>query len=447
KLLLSMMLSASAGMLTIMLYNTIDTIFIGHYVGSQGITAVTLAYPISLLLPTLGMAIGAGAGSIISRRLGESNLEKARQTFGNGFSLAVVLCLVACSLAYMLTDSILTLFGASEETLPLAKSYYLIALIGIPFLGSWMSMNQMLRAEGLARLSMRSMWLSSFLNILLDALFIAVLDMGLEGAALATVIAQITGWCYSISIYLRKKSSLRLRAEFFSWQWPLLKEIVALSGTTFGRQLGDAALLVVMNKTLLLYGGPLLIAAYGIINRLQALMMVPIIGLNQSFIPIAGYNFGARQFDRVISAFIKAILYGLALTYILVAIVWIDPEFFVSWFTKEAELIEATVPGLKWITLCLPFLIFQTISAGYFQAMGKPLAGLLMTSMRQLVLLLPLLLILSPLQGLEGVWISFPIANTLMALICTALFSVLLKQLKQMHTEEKAGKLVDKTAS
>ncbi|MGI9279533.1 MAG: MATE family efflux transporter [Endozoicomonas sp.] len=451
KLLLSMMLSASAGMLTIMLYNTIDTIFIGHFVGSHGIAAVTLAYPISLLLPTIGMAIGAGAGSLISRRLGQGDVDKARHTYGNGFSLALVLCLLTSTFAFIFTDPILTLFGATSETLELAKSYYHIALIGIPFLGSWMSMNQMLRAEGLARLSMNSMILSSFLNIILDALFIALLDMGLEGAALATVISQITGWGFSMSIYLCKKSSMRLSTEFFPWQPSLIKEIIALSGTTFGRQAGDAILLIALNKFLLLYGGSLLIAAYGIINRLQALMMVPMIGLNQSFIPIAGYNFGARRYDRVISAFIKSILYGLAFSYTLVAIVWLAPEFFIGWFTTEVELIDATMSGLKLIIMCMPLIMFQTIGAAYFQAMGRPLAGLMMTSSRQLLVLIPLLFLLTPSLGLEGVWLSFPIANSIIAVLSILLFRHILSKLKQKHLimvkEEQSGELLNKTVS
>ncbi|WP_252179104.1 MATE family efflux transporter [Endozoicomonas sp. 4G] len=451
KLLLSMMMSASAGMLTIMLYNTVDTIFIGHFVGSQGIAAVTLAYPISLLLPTLGMAIGAGAGSLMSRKLGQGDVHNARHTYGNGFSLALVLCLLASTLAYLFTDPILTLFGANEETHELAKSYYHIALIGIPFLGSWMSMNQMLRAEGLARLSMNSMWLSSFLNIILDAIFIALLDMGLEGAALATVISQISGWVFSISIYLRKKSSMRLQTKFFSWQKSLIKEIVALSGIAFGRQVGDAILLIALNKFLLMYGGPLLIAAYGIINRLQTLMMVPIIGLNQSFIPIAGYNFGARRYDRVISAFIKSILYGLVFSYILVAIVWLAPEFFIGWFTTEADLINATLSGLKLIILCMPLVIFQTVGAAYFQAMGKPLAGLVMTSSRQLLLMTPLLFLLTPGLGLKGIWLSFPVANTIGAVLVILLFRYILAGLKNKHRaleqEEQLRGQADKTVN
>lgn len=437
KLLLSMMLSASAGMLTIMLYNTVDTIFIGHFVGGQGIAAVTLANPISLLLPTIGMAVGAGSGSLISRSLGQNDLQRARQTFGNGFSLGLTLCILASVVCFLFTDDVLTLFGATDETLEMAKSYYQIALIGIPFLGSWMSMNQMLRAEGLAKQSMTSMWLSSFLNIILDALFIAVLDMGLEGAAWATVISQIVGWCFSVSIYLRSKSTLRFKAEFFVWKASILKEVIPLGGTTFGRQIGEATLMIVLNKVLILHGGPMMIAAYGIINRLQALMMVPIIGLNQSFIPIAGYNFGARQYDRVVSAFIKAVLYGLAFSYVLVAVVWISPEFFVGWFTTEQELIESTLTGLKLVTIFMPLVIFQTIGAGYFQALGKPLAGVLMTTSRQLFVMLPLLLILPPFQGLDGVWISFPVANIIIATFCFVLFYKVLGNLKEKAKESK----------
>ncbi len=429
KLLLGMALSACTGMLTIMLYSTIDTIFIGHFVGSQGIAATTISYPVNMLLPTFGMAVGAGAGSLIARNLGKQNVQQARFVFGNAFTLALTLCLLFTGLCYLLKDRVLSAFGATDETLAMATSYYQITLIGIPFLGSWMSMNQMLRGEGLARLSMNSMLLSSLLNIVLDALFIAWFGMGIEGAALATVIAQIIGWGFSVSIYLRKQSALRMRVEYFIWKKPLLSETVALGSATFGRQASEAVLLILLNKVLLLHGGPMMLAAYGIITRMQALMMVPIIGLNQSFIPIAAYNYGAKRYDRVITAFIKAIVYGLVSSYALVVIVWAFPEFFVGWFTQEKDLIDVSANGLIFVIACLPFVVFQLVGTAYFQALGKSLSGLLMTVSRQMVLLIPLLLILPPVYGLDGVWLSFPLANGLIALFTVGLFIRILKAL------------------
>ena len=253
RLLLSHALAACSGMLRHAHYyavNTVDTIFIGRFVGSEGIAAVTIAFPISLLLPTIGMAIGAGGGSIISRSLGRKDLETARMTFGNGFILAITLCILATILCFVLTDTLLSAFGATEGTLQLARDYYHIALFGIPFMGSWMSMNQMLRSEGLAKQSVRSMWISSVINIVLDAVFIAGLDMGIKGAALATVIAQIAGWSFNFSVYYRKISVLRLEKPYFALQRQRAFRIVSIGSVTFGRNLGDAILLIILNKTL-----------------------------------------------------------------------------------------------------------------------------------------------------------------------------------------------------
>lgn len=424
-----MALSACTGMLTIMLYNTVDTIFIGHFVGSQGIAATTISYPINMLLPTIGMAIGSGAGSLIAHNLGKKNVEQARSFFGNAFTLALALCSLFSGLCYLLKGMILTAFGATGETLAMATGYYQITLIGMPFLGSWMSMNQMLRGEGLARLAVNSMLLSSLLNIVLDALFIAWFDMGINGAALATVISQVTGWCFSVSIFLRKQSAMRMKMKYFVWKKARLVRTLALGGTSFGWQASEAALLILLNKVLLQHGGPMMLAAYGIINRLQTLMVVPAIGLNQSFIPIAAYNFGAQKYGRVVSAFIKTIVYGLIGSYTLVAIVWTFPEFFVGWFTQEKALIDLTVNGLLFVIVCLPLIMLQTTGAAYFQALGQSLSGLLMTISRQMILLVPLLLILPSVYGTDGIWLSFPLANGLIALFTVTIFIPVLRTL------------------
>ena len=215
KLLINMSLPACSGILILMLYNIIDTIFVGQFVGAMAIAGMSVVLPVSMLIPTLGMAVGVGSSSIISRSLGAKDVETARQAFGNAVSLAIVICALVSLLGGLFATEILTVFGGHGEILPYAMEYYRIILLGIPVLGTWMCLNNTLRAEGHTRVSVRSMWLSSAVNLVLDIVFIVLLKMGLAGAAIATILSQLVALAFLMSFYLRRKSHLVFERTVF----------------------------------------------------------------------------------------------------------------------------------------------------------------------------------------------------------------------------------------
>ncbi|MGI9275332.1 MAG: MATE family efflux transporter [Endozoicomonas sp.] len=430
KLLIKMTLPACTGMLVIMLYNIVDTIFVGHYAGSMAIAGMSVVLPVSMLLPTLGMAIGVGSSSIISRSLGARDFDKARLAFGNAVSLALVVGVGASLISAVFATEILYIFGGRDEILPHALEYYLIIMLGIPFFGAWMCMNNTLRAEGLTRQAMKGMFLSSFLNVGLDVVFIIVLGMGLKGAAIATVISQITGLLYSISFYRSGKSHMQFKSGYFRLNRAILRETVFLGASTFGRQGAGSAMVILLNQSLLLYGGAVAVAVYGILHRIVSLVFVPVIGMTQGFLPIASYNYGAGQLDRVREVIFKSIAFGTVVCFIMAVFIWLFPELLIGLFTQDATLIELGSEGLKTIIVLMPLAASQSIAAGYFQAIGRPVAAFILTISRQVLMLIPLLYILPKFFELKGVWLAFPVADFLACALTVTVFIRELPRLK-----------------
>ena len=445
RLLLDMALPACSGILVIMLYNVIDTMFVGHYAGPMAIAGLSVVLPVSLLLPTLGMAIGVGSSSIISRSLGAQDVETAKSAFCNAFSMAIAVGVSMTALCALYAEDILYVFGGRGDILPYAMDYYRIILIGIPFLGSWMCLNNTLRAEGHTKQAMKGMCLSSAINVILDAILIAYMDMGLKGAAIATVISQVFALFYSILFYLRGKSHLSFELKHFRWQKKILKEIFALGASTFARQGAGSAMVILLNQSLYIYGGAISVAVYGVVHRIMSLLFVPVIGITQGFLPIAGYNFGAKQYDRVREVIFKSIMMGTLICSMLAAVVWMFPEAFILLFTNDPTILEVGSNGLKIITLAMPVIAAQNIGAAYYQAIGKPLLAFILTVSRQVLILIPMLYILPKFYAMQGVWLSFPISDILATGITIAVFIKELPKLKALS--EKIKKSPSKTAT
>ena len=354
KLLINMTLPACSGILVLMMYNIIDTIIVGQYAGAMAIAGMSVVLPVSMLIPTLGMGIGVGASSIISRSLGAKDFETARLAFGNAVSLAILICTAVSILGGIYATEILSLFGGRGEILPYAMEYYSTILIGIPILGSWMCMNNTLRAEGLTKYSVIGMCLSSAINVILDIVFVIFMDMGLKGAAIATVISQLAGLIYLISFYLRGRSHLKFQQQYFRWNKTIIRETLSLGASTVGRQGAGSAMVVLLNQSLYLYGGPIAVAVYGVLHRIISVLFVPIIGMTQGFLPIAGYNYGARQYDRVLEVVYKSILFGTIVSATLAFLVWNSPEALIRLFTSDETVIELGTQGLKSIVVLMP---------------------------------------------------------------------------------------------
>ena len=413
KLLIKQAIPASIGILVMSLNMIVDTIFVGQWIGSMAIAAITVVLPIVFLISSIGMGIGIGGSSIISRAFGAKDIKKAYLTFGNQISLTLVLSIFFVSVGILFYKPLLLLFGANGAILDPATSYFKVVLYGVPFLAFAMMGNPVIRAEGKPKFAMYAMILPAISNILLDIIFIKFLNLGMFGAGLATSISYAVCGLFIFSFFLSTKSELVIKPNYFLLKLSIVKEIIQLGGVTIARQGTISVLMIVLNATLYTYGGENAIAVYGIINRVMMFALFPVLGVTQGFLPIAGYNYGAKNSERVKEVIKKAILYGsMVATLIFLGIITF-PEAIASIFTSDTALIEETPKALLYVFLATPVITAQLIGSAYFQAAGKAIPALLLTLLKQGIFLIPLVYLLPKFFGLNGVWFSFPIADIL----------------------------------
>lgn len=416
-LLIKQAVPATIGILVMSLNMIVDTIFVGQWIGVLAIAAITVVLPIVFLISSIGMGIGIGGSSIISRALGANDAKKAFLTFGNQISLTVILALLFVILGSMYSAPILNLFGAKGAILPIAAEYYGVIIYGVPFLAFAMMGNPTIRAEGKPKFAMYAMMVPAVLNIALDVLFIKVFDWGMWGAGLATSLSYASCGMYILYFFLSSKSELQIIPKNFKLDFPILKEIGKLGGVTIVRQGAISILMIVLNYSLYKYGGEISIAVYGIINRVMMFALSPVLGVTQGFLPVAGFNIGAHQNERVKETIKKSIYFGSILgTVIFIAIV-IFKEEIIGIFTNDATLLAQTPDAMLIAFLVTPIVTLQLIGSAYFQAAGKALPALILTLLKQGIFLIPLAYILPIYYGVDGVWWSFPIADTLATII------------------------------
>jgi putative MATE family efflux protein len=395
----------------------VDTIFVGQWIGVLAIAAITVVLPIAFLISSIGMGIGIGGSSIISRALGANNPEKAFLTFGNQICLTVILAILFVVLGSVFSVSILNLFGAKGEILPIASEYFGVIIYGVPFLAFAMMGNPTIRAEGKPKFAMYAMMVPSVLNILLDILFIKYFNWGMYGAGLATSIAYASCGLYILYFFLSSKSELQIIPKSFKLDFKIVQEIAKLGGVSIVRQGAISILMIVLNYSLYTYGGEISIAVFGIINRVMMFALSPVLGVSQGFLPVAGFNIGAKKNDRVKETIKKSIYFGSILgTLIFIGIV-IFKEQIIWIFTNDATLLEKTPDAMLVVFLVTPIVTMQLIGSAYFQAAGKAMPALLLTLLKQGIFLIPLAYFLPIYYGIDGVWWSFPIADTLATII------------------------------
>lgn len=421
RLLVKQSVPAAIGILVMSLNIVIDTVFIGNWIGAIGIAAINVVLPISFFISALGMAIGVGGSSIISRSLGSSNKPRALKTFGNQITLTILLTTLMAGIGISFSDQLIPAFGGKGDIFNYAKSYYMIILYGVPFLALHMMGNNVIRAEGKPRFAMTSMIISSVTNLLLDYIFIFEFGWGMEGAAWATFASYALGLSYIAYFFLSRHSELKLKYHHFGLDKLILKEMSALGLVTLARQAVVSITYLLMNNILFDFGGESSVAAYGIIGRLLMFSLFPVLGVAQGFLPIAGFNYGAHQFDRVKESIHKAILYASLLALGVFSIIMIFPEQIITIFTDDADILSSTPKYMRYVFLATPIIALQLIGSAYFQAIGKAIPALLLTLTRQGFFFIPLLFILPRFFGEMGVWISFPIADFL-ATIITAFY-------------------------
>lgn len=421
KLLRDQAIPASAGILVMSIYGIVDTIFVGLWVGSLGIAAITVVQPITFLIASIGMAIGIGGASIISRAFGENNDDKAYLTFGNQVGLTVLFGITFVIIGFVFIDQILSLFGGRGNILDPAKTYFKIVLLGVPFLGWAMMSNNVIRAEGYPRIAMLTIMIPAVVNIVLDPLFIIWLDMGLAGAAWATTISYIASAIFATWFFLKGDSQLKLSRKYLKADIPIIKEIGALGSVSFARQGTISLLSVVLNNSLFVYGGEMALSVYGIISRLMMFANFPVIGITQGFVPIVGYNYGAKLVDRVKRMIRLSMVSATAIAVSIFTLIMVFSPQIVSLFTNDTDLIERTTPALRAVFLATPLIAINLLGSAYFQAIGRAKPAFILSLSKQGFLLIPLIFLLPLHFGIYGIWYSFPIADVGAALI-TALY-------------------------
>jgi putative MATE family efflux protein len=422
KLLMKLSIPATIGMIVQALYNLVDTIFVGQGVGIMGIAGVSVAFPIQMIIMSFAQMFGIGGASIISRSLGAKDLKKAEKTMGNVFTLVIIISAIITILGSIFVEPLLLLFGATEEILPHAIEYVSVILMGTIFFSFAMASNNIIRSEGNAKIAMNTMLISAGLNVILDPIFIfdvipiinvPGLNMGTRGAAMATVIAQATTAIYLILYFFRGKSIVKFRINNLKLDIKLAIEIITIGLSSFTRSVAGSLFAIVINNSLAIYSGSLAIAVFGVINKLIMFTLMPMLGIVQGLQPIIGYNYGADKPDRVKEALKVGITIATIISTMGFVILMFFTDIMISIFNNDTELIEMGTHALRVVVLVLPVVGFQVVGSGYFQAVGKATPALILSMSRQLLFLIPLILILPRFFGLEGIWAAFPIADIL----------------------------------
>ena len=440
KLLWEFSIPAIVAMLVNAIYNVVDRIFIGNGVGSLGIAGVTIGFPVMLLIMAFGMLVGIGATSLISIKLGEDKKEEAELIMGNGMLLLILLSILISVFGLIFLEPLLRLFGASEAVLPYAKDYMQIILSGTVFMSVGFGMSNFIRAEGDPKTAMNVMLIGAILNIILNPIFIYGFGWGIKGAAWATVLARTVSAFWVVYYFLSGKSSLSIRLANFKLNMPIVGKIAAIGAAPFAMQLSNSLLQVVMNNSLQFYGGDIAIAGMGVIMSIMTLMLMPVIGITQGAQPIIGFNYGAKKYHRVKATLKNAILIATMIATLGFLIIRLYPEQFIALFNKEDEaLIAFGTHALNIFLIFLPIIGFQIVGAQYFQAVGKAKQAMVLSLARQVLFLIPLLLILPRFFELNGVLYAGPAADLLSSLVTAVWLFVEVRSLneKQKVTNEQ----------
>ena len=421
RLLVKQAVPASIGILVMSLNILVDTIFVGNWIGSIAIAAINVVLPVSFFIAALGMAIGIGGSSIISRALGAGNKEKAYRTFGNQITLTLLVTISMVSLGLYFVDSLIPAFGGKGDIFDPAKIYYTVILYGVPFLALSMMANTVIRAEGKPKFAMVAMIIPSVTNLVMDYILIYIFDLGMAGAAWASTISYLFCFAYVTWFFLSPQSELKISWPHFRFKGVILKEISSLGFVTLARQAVVSVTYLLMNNILFDLGGEDSVTVYAIIGRMLMFALFPVFGMTQGFLPVAGYNYGAANWSRVRESINKAILYASIIALIVFGGIMFFSEDIVKIFTDNPQVVAETPSAMRWVFAATPIVALQLIGSAYFQAIGKAVPALLLTLSRQGFFFIPLVFILPLYFGEIGVWMAFPVADVLSTIV-TAYF-------------------------
>lgn len=428
KLLMQYAIPAIIAMTASSLYNMVDSIFIGQGVGAMAISGLAITFPLMNLSTAFGAMVGVGASTLISVKLGQHDTRTAQHVLGNVVTLNLLIGSIFGCLALYFLDPILYFFGASEVTISYARDYMVIILMGNVITHSYFGLNAVLRSAGHPRTAMYATILTVMVNTILDPLFIYGFDMGIQGAAVATVLAQAVSLLWQIRIFSNKNELLHFKRGIYRLQRKIVLDTLAIGMSPFLMNSCACMVVILINRGLGEHGGDLAIGAYGIVNRILFLFIMVVIGLNQGMQPIAGYNYGAQAFGRVRQVLRYTIYGATAITTSGFLVGELIPELCIRAFTTDKQLIEIAAKGMRIIVMFFPIIGFQMATTNFFQSIGHAGKSIFLSLTRQLLFLIPLLILLPRYWGLEGVWFSMPISDLVASLVAGGM---LIKQYKK----------------
>jgi putative MATE family efflux protein len=433
-LLLQYAIPSVIAMTAMSLYNITDSIFIGHGVGALAISGLAITFPLMNLSAAFGTLVGVGASALMSLRLGQKDYITANKILGNVLVLNLIFGLAYSCFVLLFLDQILLFFGASSETLPYARDFMTIITLGNVVTHMYFGLNALMRATGNPKRSMYATIISVIINVILAPLFIFGFKWGIRGAALATVIAQTSMLIWQLSYFRNKQNYIHFQKGSFRLKRKIVTDSMSIGLAPFLMNSAGSIIIIIINQNLIKHGGDLAVGAYGVINRVAALFAMVVFGLTQGMQPIAGYNFGAKQFDRVNAVMRLTVLLATAVMTVGFLISEIFPHAVASAFTTDKELINIVVPGLRIVMIFFPIVGFQMVASTFFQSIGMAGKAIFMSLTRQVLFLLPCLLILPSIFGIKGVWYSMPAADLLASIIAAYL---LVSQYRKSYVKQQ----------
>ncbi|MBR0270262.1 MAG: MATE family efflux transporter [Prevotella sp.] len=431
KLLMQYAMPAIVAMVASSLYNIIDRAIIGQVVGAEAIAGLGITFPFMNLSAAFGAAVGVGASTCISVKLGQKDYQTAEHLLGNTVTLNLIVGLLFMTVSLIFLDPILRFFGASDVTIPYARQFMEVILLGNMITHMYFGMNAVLRASGKPRHAMYAVLFTVGMNILLAVTFVWWFRWGIRGAALATILSQSMALCWQLWIFSDKTQLIHLKRGIYRLKSDLVRNIISIGISPFLMNLCSCVIVIFMNNQFVHYGGDMAVGAYSIANSIGMVFFMFVIGINQGMQPIAGYNYGAEKFDRLMRVLTLAIIAATVVMVVGWALAMLFPYYMARIFTTDQELIAKSITGIRLNMLLFPIIGFQAVVTNFFQCIGKVRIAIFLSLSRQLLFLLPLIWILPMLWGLDGVWAALPTSDFIAAVVAAASMAYFMPKLKQ----------------
>ena len=432
KLLIQYALPAMIAMTASSLYNIVDRVFIGQGVGAMAISGLAITFPFMNLTAAFGAGIGIGASTAISVKLGQKDYTTAQNILGNTMSLNLIVGIGLSIICLLFLDPILHFFGASDQTLPYAHEYMVWILVGNVISHMYLGMNALLRATSKPREAMFATIFTVIMNVVLDALFILVFGWGIKGAAIATVLSQLMALCWQIKLFSDKRQLLHLKRGIYGLKKQLVEHIIAIGVSPFLMNVCACIIVIFMNNQFVRYGGDLSVGAYGIANGIAMVFVMFVIGVNQGMQPIAGYNYGAMHYDRLMRVLNLSIVFATVIMLTGWVIAMFLPYYCARMFTTDKQLIDMSIKAIRTVMFTFPVVGFQMVVTNFFQCIGKVKVSIFLSLSRQIIILLPLLAILPKFWGIDGVWLSMPVSDSVATLIAAVIMVSFMRRITKL---------------